>query len=344
MMISIRKYLDSRPEHVIDALLRTTHLLLEGLERHAVKPDAAEYERFCTDMQRLREGLTRETAAQEILVAAGQALKTLEEYNARAARHVRSQCDDLQNMVGMLTKTMAAISSGSQGTISRLQNIEGQLQKASMLEDFHAVKIRMAECLDVLSTEIVRTRTESARNVSEMHSVVERLRVRPLGAAEQPRRLDRLTNLPERAAAEETLSMTVKEGRPVFAAVFVVDRLDLINARFGRSAGDEMLAFFAQHVQQGLAEADRLFRWTGPALLGILNRDESLASVREAMSRLLSKRLTKSTTVDNRSVLLSVPAKWMVFAAMEVRPLPQLIKSIDVFVHGEPPDGKPAAP
>ena len=48
-MISIRKYLDRRSDHVAASLLRTTHLLLEAIERHAVKPDAEDYERFRSD-------------------------------------------------------------------------------------------------------------------------------------------------------------------------------------------------------------------------------------------------------------------------------------------------------
>jgi GGDEF domain-containing protein len=336
-MISIRKYLDRRSDHVAASLLRTTHLLLEAIERHAVKPDAEDYERFRSDWRKILDGIREDSPAQEVLVLAGQAVKTLEEYNTRATKRMRGQCEDLQNMVAMLTKTMAAIASGSQGTILRLQEIEGGLQKASMLEDFHTAKIRMSECLGVLRSEIVRHRSESAKQVSEMSSVVQRLRTRPAFTPEELARVDPLTSLPERAAAETALAAAVKASRPVYAAVFSTDRLDLINARFGRAVGDDVLLFFCRHVAQGLTKGDRLFRWTGPAILAVLDRDEPLAAVREAMNRLFSKRLTTTVTVENRSVMLAVPAKWMVFAAQEVRSLPNLTKSIDAFVHGEPP-------
>jgi GGDEF domain-containing protein len=342
-MISLRKYLDSRSDQVADALLRTTHLLLEGIERHAVKPDAEDYDKFRQDLRLILKDLKQETPASETLVLAGQALKAMEEYNARATKHMRAQCDDLQNMVTMLTKTMAAITSGSQSTIGRLQDIEGQLQKASLLEDFHVAKIRMSECLDVLRTEIVRHRAESAKQVSEMSSVVQSLRTTPAATPEEMARRDPLTNLPERAAAEAVLAAAVKGSRPVFAAVFVTDRLDMINARFGRRVGDDVLLFFCQHVAQALTEGDRLFRWTGPAILAILQRGEPLTSVREAMNRVFAKRLTMNVAVENRSVLLAVPAKWMVFAAQEIRPLPHLVRSIDAFVHGEAPEGKAIA-
>lgn len=336
-MISIRKFLDSRSDQVADALLRTTHLLLEGIEQHAVRPDAGDYDRFRKELRLILGGLKEGASASEILVLAGQALKALEGYNAHATKQMRSQCEDLQNMVAMLTKTMAAITSGSQSSISRLQEIEATLQTASLIEDFHIAKIRMSECLDVLGKEIVRHRSESARQVSEMHSVVQGLHsTRPAHSAEELARKDPLTKLPERAGAEVALAAAVKESQPVYAAVFVADRLDLINARFGRTVGDDLLLFFCRHVAQALKETDRLYRWTGPAILAILHRTTSLAPVREDMNALFAKRLTMNVTSENRSVLLAVPAKWMVFSAQEIRPLPRLIKSIDAFVHGEP--------
>jgi len=339
-MISIRRFLDSRSDQVADALLRTTHLLLEGIERHAVRPDASDYDRFRKEVRLILGDLKDGTPASEILVLAGQALKALEGYNARATKQMHAQCEDLQNMVAMLTRTMAAITSGSQSSISRLQEIEATLQTASQLEDFHTAKIRMSECLDVLGKEIVRHRSESAKQVSEMHSAVQGLCSRTAHTAEELARKDPLTKLPERAGAEVALAAVVKESRLVFAAVFATDRLDLINARFGRAVGDDVLVFFCLHVAQALKEGDRLYRWTGPAILAILHRNASLPSVREDMNGLFAKRLTMNVTSENRSVLLAVPAKWMVFAAQEIRPLPRLIQSIDAFVHGEPPEAK----
>ena len=336
-MISIRRFLDRRSDETPDALLRTTRILLEGIEQHAVRRDAGEYDRFCRELALIRADLKEGVTAPEVLALAGQALKTLEGYNARATGQMRAQCEDLQNMVAMLTRTMAAITSESQSSIARLQEIEGALQTASALEDFHQAKIRMSECLDVLSKEIVHRRNESAKQVSQMQSVVQGLRSsRPAQSAEELARKDPLTGLVERAGAEAALAAAVKEGQPVFAAVFVADRLDMINARFGRTVGDDVLLFFCQHVAHGLKEGDRLYRWSGPAVLAILRRDTSVTSVREDINGLFAKRLTMNVTSENRSVLLAVTAKWMVFAAHEIRPLPRLVKSIDAFVHGDP--------
>src|ERR1700690_1652802 len=123
---------------------------------------------------------------------------------------MRAQCEDLQNMVAMLTRTMAAITSESQSSIACLQEIEGTLQTASALEDFHQAKIHMSECLDVLSKEIIHRRSESAKQVSQMHSVVQGLRSsRPAQSAEELARKDPLTGLTERAGAEAALAAAV---------------------------------------------------------------------------------------------------------------------------------------
>jgi GGDEF domain-containing protein len=45
------------------------------------------------------------------------------------------------------------------------------------------------------------------------------------------RREDPATGLPERTAAEAAIIEAAAQNRPVYAAMFVIDRLDLINAR-----------------------------------------------------------------------------------------------------------------
>jgi GGDEF domain-containing protein len=129
----------------------------------------------------------------------------------------------------------------------------------------------------------------------------------------------------------------------VFAAVFAIERLDLINARFGHEVGDQVLLFFGEHVAQALKGSDRLFRWTGPAFLALMERSEPAHKVREEISRVISRRLSKTVKIANRSVLLPVPTNWVVFDAQELRPLQRLVHSIDSFVHGGGAEPKASA-
>ncbi len=335
MLISLRKYLENRPEQMSGALLRMVHLLLEAVEVHAVRGESADYEKFREDIARVRESLAATPEASEVLVLAGKIVKSVEEYNSRTGKVVEQQRVELQAVIAMLTKAMGAIAAGSQTTVGRLEEIERELETATQLEDFQAAKVRMAECLQGLRTEIGRQKVESTRRVTELRAAIEKSSDPDASwtKGEAPR-TDPITGLLERPAAEAALAAAVKQGQPVYAVVFVLERLDLVNSRFGREAGDQVLAFFHEHVARSLTQPDRLFRWTGPALMAVVERDAPVHRVREEMSRIVSRRLSKTVVIADRSVLLAAPSNWMVFAAHEVRPLQQLLRNIDSFVEG----------
>jgi len=331
MFISLKKYLDSRPEQVASAALRMIHLLLQGIEMHAVKGDAADYDRFREDIRKVHESLGERPSASEVLVLAGSTLKALEEYNKQTSKYLHIQCGELQAMIGMLTKTMTAIATGGETSTSRLQTIESQLHKATMIEEFQTAKLRMSECLDNLRGEIVRQREHSTRAVTELKEALEQSQERI--TPKPTRRRDPVTGLHERAEAEAAMLAAAQENRRVYAVILILERLNLVNSRFGYAVGDQLLLFFTQHLAQGLSGADKLFRWSGPALLALLERPESTAKVREQIARVVSQRLTKNIQVGNRSVLLPVAADWTIFSLLEIRPVQLLFQQIDAFVH-----------
>jgi GGDEF domain-containing protein len=334
MFISLKRYLDNRPEQVTNALLRMVRLLLQGIEYHAVKGDAVDYERFRADMEKVQDSLGEQPNASEVLVLAGATVKALEDYNARTTRFLQLQTNELQTMIAMLTKTMTSLASGSESSVARLQAVEKQLHKASMIEDFQSAKIRMSECLESLRTEIVRQREESARHVTELRDTIQQSKERTAAAATESALRDAVTGLPERAEAEAALASASNGNRPIFAAIFVVERVDLINARFGHAVGDQILLYFYQHLAQSLDPADRMFRWSGPALLALLDRHQTIGQLREELTRIASKRLAKTVTVGARSVLLPVAANWTLYPVSEIRPVQLLIQNLDEFVHG----------
>ena len=55
----------------------------------------------------------------------------------------------------------------------------------------------------------------------------------------------------------------------------MVTRLSVLNARYGRLAGDQALIVAATHLQSELCQFGSLFRWTGPAFVCIADNPES---------------------------------------------------------------------
>jgi GGDEF domain-containing protein len=337
MFISIKRFLDSRPEQLSEALLRMVRLILQGIELHAVKGDAEDYERFRADVRKTQDSLGERPVPSEVLVAAGTVVKALEDYNRRTSRFIHIQCSELQAMVGMLTKAMATYASGSETGVARLQTIERQLQKASMVEDFQTARLRLSECLEGLRGEIVRQKEHSARAVSEMRTELVKSQERLAPSVPPPReehRTDTVTGLPGRSGAE-TLLLEISQGnRPVYAVLLVVERLELINMRFGYSAGDQVLLMVSQHVAQHLSRSDALFRWSGPSLLALLERRGPPKDVREEVERVAGQRLEKTVTVVGRTILLPVAINSVIFPVADYRPVQLLFQQFDLFVQG----------
>src|SRR6266566_1172786 len=125
-MISLRKFLLAPNESRGEDLLRVIRLLLQGIAMHAVEGNRQDYESFRADMQKLLTGIGETPLPSELLVATGSVLKGLEEYNQRTTRYVRMQGAELQNMIGMLTRTVAVLGAGSARSVTRLREIEGK--------------------------------------------------------------------------------------------------------------------------------------------------------------------------------------------------------------------------
>ena len=77
------------------------------------------------------------------MVSVGAVLKALEDYNARTTRHLRMQGAELYHMIAMLTRTVATLGSGNEQSVSRLREIEGQIEKTSGIEDVRVLKLRL---------------------------------------------------------------------------------------------------------------------------------------------------------------------------------------------------------
>lgn len=337
MFISLKRFLDSRPEQLVEALLRMVRLLVQGIELHAVKGDAADYDKFRADMVKVQESLAERPAPSEVLVMAGAVVKTMEEYNSRTSKFVHAQCAELQTMIAMLTKTMTTLASGSEVSVTRLQSIEKQLHKASMIEDFQTARLRLSECLEGLRGEIVRQKEESAQTVSNLKTELVKSHERRAPLTERPENqgeTDPVTGLPQRPEAEAALLVIAQQNRRVYAVIFVIERLELINVRFGYAAGDQVLVLFSQHLSQNLSRADHLFRWSGPAMLALLEREEPTKQVREEVARITSQRLEKTVLLGSRSVLLPVGASWAIFPVADFRPVQLLFHQFDSFVQG----------
>jgi diguanylate cyclase (GGDEF)-like protein len=115
-----------------------------------------------------------------------------------------------------------------------------------------------------------------------------------------------------------------------YVVIVVVDRIHSINSRFGYAVGDLVLKLVLEQLRQNLSVADRLFRWSGPAFIALLERVESIEAVRMEIGRITSKNLQRFFEIGGRPVLLPVSASWLVVQLTP--PSVEMIAAIEKFV------------
>jgi GGDEF domain-containing protein len=115
------------------------------------------------------------------------------------------------------------------------------------------------------------------------------------------------TGLPMRAEAEEMVGLTIESGKRSYAVVFYLHRMAVTNARFGEAIGNQVILFCSQHIATAVLRAeDHVFRWQGPAFVGIIERPESLQAVTSEIQRLAAAPISRHFETPSRSVYLPI--------------------------------------
>ncbi len=147
--------------------------------------------------------------------------------------------------------------------------------------------------------------------------------------------LDACTGLPGKEEAEMALREALDapaSSTPKLAVVFYVHRLNLINKKYGHVVGDSILLLSSQHVATRIIrQNDALFRWTGPALLGILEREEPASVIKSEVNRLLSASLERYFESQDRSVFLPIRLTGQVIE-IRGRTVSEIIDDVGTFI------------
>jgi diguanylate cyclase (GGDEF)-like protein len=270
--------------------------------------------------------MSPEAPPADLLIQSGFAIRATEDYNKNISRTVRQRHSEMRNIISMMTQALITVSDSGERSAARLLAIEKQLETASMIEDVRLVKLRLAECLDKIREEKQAQTDQSSKVIEDLHKTIEQgPQWEPVSAG-----VDLSTGLPDRTAAESALNQCAAASEKAYAAVFIADRVQLINARFGYAAGDQVLKTIKAHIQKALRPGDQLYRWRGPSFLALLKRPEAADGVRAELSSITNARLEKTVEIGNKSVLLPISVHSAIFTVSASVRL--LTHKIDAFV------------
>lgn len=341
MFLSIKKHLDGSALELNGALLQLCHALLRSMRLHVVRGEEAEMQRFQSavlDMEQ-RIGASPETA--EVTRVTAEAARTFEEHCSRTNRFLQVQSAELATMIGMLTATVSSISDASQSAVDQLARVEKRIEKASKVAELPLLKAELADCLAIVREESMRQREQTAETIHKLQRGVSDSQQRLAEVAPskdsqhlEPLLRDPLTALPARADAENAL-LRARGRKNTYLALLPVDRLDLVNSRFGSKSTDIVVKYFANYVHDHLLGNDELFRWSNNAFLALVERPQPLDTVRADLSRFASAKLELTLDHHGREILLPISSSWVLLSAREGRSHEALVQKIDNFLKDE---------
>ena len=324
-MLSLKRFLNVNEEE--STLRKVVYLLLEKIGSAAVEGDREAHKEFRMEMEEIRDRASLEIAPESFFVTAGSAVQAMENYNRQITMFLKKQGDQLQSIVTMITETVVTIGGDNTRAAQRLLAIGDKFERGAALGDLQALKSHLSDCLHTFREEAQRQKAESDTAIQSLQQEIVR---RQSSDEATLQNLDVVTGLPRQAAGVLAMQEAARNGKRLYVLALVVSRIQSVNARFGSEVGDRIIRLFKENLEKQLPRSDRLFRWDGPAIIVLLDREESIEVVRAQMRRILDARLEESFEVDGRSVLIPISAAWSAFPLMP--PLAGAVKQIQAFI------------
>lgn len=238
----------------------------------------------------------------------------------------------LQNALTLAAGSVESICSANQDCGARLDQIEAQIEETKELDGVRVLRFRVEECLQSLREHCRHQGEEMSRLLAQLREQLDQdTGVKTQEDKDLAPTVDKLSGLEAREAAEQAFAAAVERGEPSYAALFVVDRLHLINAQFGYSTGDRVLRAFCGHLKSFLTPEDHLFRWTGPAFVGLLDRKEEPAEIEADVERIAGFKLEAAVQIGNRSILLPVACASLLVPLTKESILTDVTTRLDAF-------------
>ncbi|MEQ1885414.1 MAG: diguanylate cyclase [Bryobacteraceae bacterium] len=271
----------------------------------------------------------------------------LTEYFLQTQKEIDNSFGELRQMASVLMGALTQIDENDQTITTSLSEIGNLVQSARSPGELAVAKIHLVQALERL-----RSHTESRRDANQqlLSTLQERahllelaptleatLRAKPgdtgtaagQGITALIGSTDPVTGLPGRQAGEAYLmSLPDKSKANSYVVAFYVQRMELINSRFGDRMGTDVLCYSAQCFAKLLQLTDQLFRWRGPGFVAVLTRGRSLSDVKLEVNSVYRTRITFEGA-DN-SVIIPLSIVTQVWSARKSHAA-ELIQNVETF-------------
>ena len=328
-MLSFRKILATESDLGTKPAHTLARSLLNAIARECVPVEQVLHADFERTLHDLDDRLATTGDSREIYAIAGSAEQAMQDYRQHVARYYDTQISEMQIAISALFAGLIHFAGETTQFSILLRNLELQLREARGPGAMRDCRVQIVPCVQALREDFRKQRENWERTLNKLQDDL-------AGATGEAKRGksgdDPVSGLPGRPAAEQALAeLMATKPMDAYIVVCVVDRVNLINAKFGYAVGDRLLQAFLRHLMTAFSRVDQLFRWTGPAFVLVLKRSDPLARVKAEVLRATTARLEENVESNGRNVLLPVTAASTVIAVAGEPDYEHIVLKIDAL-------------
>ncbi len=331
-MISIRKHLEwlAGEEQLRKAFLEMLASLFSITRDRTLVTDPAEHGWFCANLDALEKRLADDPKPNNIRVVSALLNKTLADHWTRLAHQAGHREEELKRIINLLAEGSGRLDTTNKEFYKELRTTVQSFQDLSQLEDLTYVRKKLSEQVEHLQETVHRRERVSNEAILHLRSELDQAhhQIARLVRAESA---DQVTRLPARDEALKTMGDLIDSRQPFTVAVAVVERLELINLRYGADCGDDVLREFAKKLRDQLPDRVPVCRWGGPAFVAMLEH-LAAAEARFMVQKILAGVSSQPFEMRAKSSgLLHITSKYSIHEWVEGESVDKLANMINAF-------------
>ena len=276
-MISIKKYLDSNRDELLNSALDCYRAALGAMGStglQACPPVGATLQQSLTDLQRR---ISLELTPAQVLETEAGVEKELDQWAQRATDYYRQRTDEFKELLLVMAGTADALGERDARYEAQFHEFSARLSNIADLHDMQQIRTSLLTSAVELKSCVQKMAQDGKEAVEQLRAEVKVCHSR-IEEVERIALVDPLTGLANRRGIESEIECRRARKRRFCLIMLDLNRFKEINDVYGHLAGDQVLKQFAEELKGISRATDGVGRWAGDEFIVVLDTTQEEAN------------------------------------------------------------------
>ena len=246
-MISLKKYIESRPEELLKAMCASYRASLTVMGTSATQICPHIGEDIQHDLLNLRDRLSPDVAPDTVAETGKQVEEELTKFGESASKYFQQTAHDVKEIMLTMAGTAQALGERDHRFAREFDEFAAQLAAIGNLADLTKIRQSLGRSAHQLKSCVEKMVKEGEQSFSQIRAELSVYQSR-LDEAQRVATQDPVTGVANRYKAENQIQLRIDSSRVHSIAIFDLDKFKQINDLYGHPTGDTLLKMFATEL------------------------------------------------------------------------------------------------